>query len=578
MIRAQQAWQEGWAERVQELLDGQRPRAGQKDFRGFEWYYLWRVCRSDRLTFKGHRAQVYGLAYSPDGRYVASAEGAGWPGVKIWEAATGKELRTFGPHNVFSVAYSPDGRHLAVASADHTVTVWEAATGKEVRTLKGHTFPVFDAKFSPDGKRLASAGLDQAVKVWEVATGKVLLSVRGDVFRCVEFSPDGKRLAGAGSRAVKVWDAATGKEVSRFDGQGVFNSVAFSPDGRLLATADHACAVTLWEAATGKEARTLRGHSSSVDGLGFSPDGRRLASASFDRTVRVWDVATGREVLALKGHTGGVSCVAFSPDGRRLATAGDDRTVRLWEAASGQEVFTLWAGTGRPGQGGARSLAFSPDGRRLALAGGDGTAKVFEAPAGHKGPAGHPAAGVTGPPDGGRLPARDLAPGEVEALWRDLAGADAPRAYRALWGLAAAPKQVVPFLSGRVRPVPPRSRLRIAPLLADLDSDAFAVREKAMQELEGLGDLAEPALRRALAAGPSPEVAKRVHQLLERTDLARSPGRLRVLRALEVLEHIGTAEAAEVLRELAGGAPEARLTQEAQGALGRLARRHTAKP
>jgi hypothetical protein len=251
--------------------------------------------------------------------------------------------------------------------------------------------------------------------------------------------------------------------------------------------------------------------------------------------------------------------MTLSPDGRTLAVAAWAETILLFEPASGQE---------RGRFGGHRdavwSLAFSPDGRLLASGSLDYTALVWD---------------VTGLCPDGNWSARDAPPGEVERLWSDLAGADGPRAHRAVWKMAAAAGQSVPFLAGRLRPVARAEDERLARLIGELDSDHFAVRRRAQQELEQLGELAEPALRRALAGRPSPEVRRRQEALLTGVE-ARTwpPEQLRVLRGVEVLEHIATAQARRVLQALAEGAPAARLTQEARASLERLSRRHSDKP
>jgi hypothetical protein len=224
-------------------------------------------------------------------------------------------------------------------------------------------------------------------------------------------------------------------------------------------------------------------------------------------------VATGKGLRPLAGHQGPITSLAFSDDGKALASASGDTTVLVWDVA----------GLGR----GA--------GRRAAP-----------------------------------LPAPKLA-----AWWADLAGADAARAYEAVWALAAGDS--VPFLKERLRPVSPAGSEQVARLLADLDSDEFGVRERATRELAKLEEAAEPALRRALAGHPSPEVRRRVTGLLEGLE-GRSPYWLRRLRALEVLELAGTPECRQVLQDLARGAPEARLTREAQAALRRLSRRGGTAP
>ncbi|OKH39530.1 hypothetical protein FACHB389_07850 [Nostoc calcicola FACHB-389] len=237
-------------------------------------------------------------------------------------------------NSVYSVAFSPDGKTIASASADNTVKLWNAATGKEIITLKGHSNYVYSVAFSPDGKTIASAGADNTVKLWNAATGKEIITLNGhsNWVYSVAFSPDGKTIASASAdNTVKLWNAATGKEIITLKGHSNWvDSVAFSPDGKTIASASADNTVKLWNAATGKEIITLNGHSNWVYSVAFSPDGKTIASAGADNTVKLWNAATGKEIITLNGHSNYVYSIAFSPDGKTIASASGDNTVKLW--------------------------------------------------------------------------------------------------------------------------------------------------------------------------------------------------------------------------------------------------------
>jgi WD40 repeat protein len=382
MNLAQEAWEDANVGRVDELLESSRPHSGEEDLRGFEWYYLWRLSHRYSSTLR-HNSGVYSVAFSPDGKRLATGSGEG--AVKLWDTGAGQEIGALKgqSYRVSSVAFSPDGKRLATGSFGGAVKLWDTGAGQELLPLKGHSETVSSVAFSPDGKRLATGSDDRTVKLWDVATGREMGVLKGhsNAVHSVVFSPEGKRLAtGSWDRTVKLWDAATGQELLTLRGHsdGVY-SVAFSPDGKRLATGGGEGAVKLWDVATGRVALTLKGHTAGVGSVAFSPDGKRLATGSDDRTVKLWDVATGRQIGALKGHSNSVNSVTFSPDGKQLATGSGDRTAKLWDAGAGQDMLTI-RGHSDP----VSTVAFSPDGNRLATGGVDRTVRLWDAATGRE--------------------------------------------------------------------------------------------------------------------------------------------------------------------------------------------------
>jgi WD40 repeat protein len=332
--------------------------------------------RSEYNRLEGHQSPVYSVSFSPDGQTLAS--GSGDKTIKLWNLATGKEIRTLQGHQnqVFSVSFSPDGQTLASGSGDKTIKLWNLATGKEIRTLQGHQNQVSSVSFSPDGQTLASGSVDKTIKIWNLATGKEIRTIQGhqDIVYSMSFSPDGQTLAsGSVDKTIKVWNLATGKEIRILQGhQDIVYSMSFSPDGQTLASSSGDKTIKIWNLATGKEIRILQGHQNGVNSMSFSPDGQILASGSGDKTIKIWNLATGKEIRILQGHQNGVNSMSFSPDGQILASGSDDKTIKIWNLATGKETRIL-----QGHQNEVNSMSFSPDGQTLASGSWDKTIKIW---------------------------------------------------------------------------------------------------------------------------------------------------------------------------------------------------------
>jgi len=287
------------------------------------------------------------------------------PGVKL--------VRTLRGHAgmIGDIAWSPDGRILASPSGDMTIRLWNTETGKCSRILEGHTEGVYSVAFDPTGRLLASGGRDRKVKLWDASTAQCLRTLTGHSYWVwsVAFDPTGRVLAsGSADHWIKLWEVASGKTIYTLKGHRDFaNCVAFDSTGGMVASAGNDGLVILWDVANGTPARTLEGHSGWVNWVAFSPRGGVVVSASSDKTVRLWNAATGMLLRVLEGHTAPILSAGLSPDGRVLSTwAGDG--IRFWNLDDGNSFAVPRES---PNEVWPAGVAFHPCSPLIAVVGSD---------------------------------------------------------------------------------------------------------------------------------------------------------------------------------------------------------------
>jgi hypothetical protein len=364
MLLAQNTWESNQVLLLRELLESQREPVNGEDLRGFEWHYWCKQMHHGHATLAGHAKRVRSVAFSRDGKRLASADQDGT--VLLWDAMTNRLIRPISTsRRPDHLAFSPDGEHLAVTDQVKGVVLLDTRTFEPSSTFGGPSDRIMCVAFSPDGTRIATGGL--TVKVWDRRSGTAaaLVGHTSDVMS-VAFSPDGRFLATGGfSDAVKVWDLTRRQAVTNLPGSLSY-SLAFSPGGRYLACSGDSRGIRVWDKAAGKHVAFLEGHKGIVHGVAFADD-VTLASCSSDGTVRIWSMPAGKERLVLRGHNGRVSCVAPGGWGEKLASGGDDQTVRLWDVVRGAGPLTRLAENTRESESAYEGVAFSPDSKHVAL-------------------------------------------------------------------------------------------------------------------------------------------------------------------------------------------------------------------
>jgi WD40 repeat protein len=558
-------------------------------FRDEDDLVVWDVSKQ-KVVRRFNGPNVYRSVIAPNGKVLA-ARGSGCE-IRLWDLTTGEPLhRRLGhDHWIYSMAISSDGLIVASASfGDPHVRLWDAFSGKPLHALKTENGLVQSCAFSPDDKSVVSATVSGIIQLWDVASGKEVrrfVAESNPDLRArlrttpVQFIANGKQIATvchimdeSADSQVLIWEAATGELVSHRPYHGPWRLVHanFTPDGKSV-TEKVADGLTIQDTATGRGQVFIPGIIGQP--LAFSPDGRLVAAPAIGKSredlfdgyeldgVRLAETLTGKEILRLQ--TAEIIALGFSPDGQVLATA--DRTaIRFWDVATGKEIMkrpwpesygdldVWWPAT---------SLHFLPNGKRLITGMRDGTLLVWDVPA-----------------EARPVPekAKDLATKELDGLWADLAD-DPPKACPAIRALCRSPGQAIPSLTDHLKPAQEVDPKEVQRLLAALNSDQFETREKAAKELSKIAEQIEPALRKALDGKPSEEVRRQVKDLLDLPRAVPSGESLRALRAIQVLERIGTEQAREVLKKVAAGAEGARETKEAREALERLSHRTTSNP
>ena len=283
------------------------------------------------LVYTGHSDQVTDVSWSPAVALTVASSSMD-QSVTIWNASAGNtEQRHQQDGQLYALAWSPDGRYLASAGSSATIEVWDMLTNQVVATYTGHTQSIFGLAWSPDGRRIASASQDHTAQVWNPLTGAPLVSFTGhvDTAWVVEWSPDGRSVAsGSVDGTVQIWDPNSAARIQTYTASSAVRALAWSPNGRSIASGGDNAIVQVWQVATAGVFATYRGHQSVVEAVQWSRDGSRIASASKDHTVQIWQATTASQIYTYTGHSNLVWTLAWSPDDRLIASGGADGNAR----------------------------------------------------------------------------------------------------------------------------------------------------------------------------------------------------------------------------------------------------------
>ncbi|HZH91591.1 MAG TPA: caspase family protein [Pyrinomonadaceae bacterium] len=316
--------------------------------------------------------------FSADGKSVASSNGDKTIVLRDVSAPESARILETRASSVYATAFSPNGKWFASGSKDNTVRLWETATGRELRNLGGNVAgnigPITSVAFSADSRTLAAGGLSGGVKLWEATTGRELPALAGhaETVNAVAFGASGVLASASNDRTIKLWDAASRRHLRTLEGHGgEVHALAFSADGARVASGSANGEIKIWNTADGAAAQTLVGHTALVRAVAFSPDAKTLASAGYDKTVRVWDAGGGQSVRTLNGADA-FSSIAYNRDGLMLVAGNSRGEIKYWDAATGQERRTANAHTDA-----TNALSFSRDGRWLLSGSEDGSVRVW---------------------------------------------------------------------------------------------------------------------------------------------------------------------------------------------------------
>jgi WD40 repeat protein/serine/threonine protein kinase len=389
MFLAYQAARSGdIAQALGRLRPYETQEAGQPDLRGWEWSYLRRLCTREFIQLDGHRGQAWALAFSRDGRTLATG-GSSAGHIVFWDTRTGqRRLETHGIHDhITALDFSPDGRLLAAATTQPSLHLWNTETAQLERSIP-HAKGVSALAFSSDGQLLATAAVHEVlydpvtftsffsspqalpeVKLWSPGTEKAILTLPNfhEDVSALAFSPDCRHLATASKdKLLRIWDVKEGRLLQTLKGHDTrIRSVVYGAKGERLLSADYAGNVKTWNLTTGKETSTLATQFSDASCVALSADGRRVAMGTLGGSILVWDLATGQRTFRHRGQSLGILTVAFSPNGDRIASASRDGTVKIWKVGLQPDSGVLRD----PGRF-LGTVAYNRDGSLLASTGG----------------------------------------------------------------------------------------------------------------------------------------------------------------------------------------------------------------